>query len=161
VTGNRETGNVNLIISQGYDNYIDPYQDSITTEKAFKWLRGVDRVVYEYVHTQTLATHQKEQKEIEKTLSKLESQQKKLESKIKKVEDKQRKLEATRTIVDENDLNVDSKKIAKEQELALDLQNEYLELNSELKSLTIKIKDTREDLNKKKKAIAEFKHNKK
>jgi hypothetical protein len=161
VTGNRETGNVNLIISQGYDNYIDPYQDSITTEKAFKWLRGVDRVVYEYVHTQTLATHQKEQKEIEKTLSKLESQQKKLESKIKKVEDKQRKLEATRTIVDENDLNVDSKKIAKEQELALELQNEYLELNSELKSLTIKIKDTREDLNKKKKAIAEFKHNKK
>jgi hypothetical protein len=161
ITGNKETGNVNLVISQGYDNYIDPYQDTVTTKKAFKWLRGVDRVVYEYVHNQTLATHQKEQKEIEKTLSKLESQQKKLESKIKKVENKQRKLEATRTIVDENDLNVDSKKIAKEQELALELQNEYLELNSELKSLTIKIKDTREDLNQKKKAIAEFKHNKK
>ena len=161
ITGNKETGNVNLVISQGYDNYIDPYQDTVTTQKAFKWLRGVDRVVYEYVHNQTLATHQKEQKEIEKTLSKLESQQKKLESKIKKVENKQRKLEATRTIVDENDLNVDSKKIAKEQELALELQNEYLELNSELKSLTIKIKDTREDLNQKKRAIAEFKHNKK
>ena len=161
ITGNKETGNVNLIISQGYDNYIDPYQDTITTQKAFKWLRGVDRVVYEYVHNQTLATHQKEQKDIEKALSKLESEQKKLESKIKKVENKQRKLEATKTIVDENDLNVDSKKIAKEQELALDLQNEYLELNSELKSLTIKIRDTREDLSKKKKTIAEFKHNKK
>ncbi len=161
ITGNKETGNVNLVISQGYDNYIDPYQDTVTTQKAFKWLRGVDRVVYEYVHNQTLATHQKEQKEIEKTLSKLESQQKKLESKIKKVENKQRKLEATRTIVDENDLNVDSKKIAKEQELALELQNEYIELNNELKSLTIKIRDTREDLNQKKRAIAEFKHNKK
>ena len=64
ITGNKESGNVNLIISQGYDNYIDPYQDTVTTQKAFKWLRGVDRVVYEYVHNQTLATHQKEQKEI-------------------------------------------------------------------------------------------------
>ena len=161
VPGNKELGNVNLIISQGYDNYIDPYQDTVTTKKAFKWLRNIDRVVYDYVHNQTLATHQKELKDIEKELSKLESEQKKLESKIKKVENKQRKLEATKTIVDENDLNVDSKKIAKEQNLALDLHHEYNELTNKLNSLEVKVKDTREDLTKKKQAIAEFKQNKK
>ena len=70
ITGTKETGNVNLIISQGYDNYVDPYEDKETTAKAYKWLIGVDRVVYEYVHNQTLATHQKEQKDIEKELRK-------------------------------------------------------------------------------------------
>ena len=65
ITGNKEAGNVNLIISQGYDNYVDPYKDTITTEKAYKWLMGVDRVVYEYMHEQYLATHLLEQKNIE------------------------------------------------------------------------------------------------
>ena len=161
ITGNKEVGNVNLIISQGYDNYVDPYQDKETTAKAYKWLIGVDRVVYEYVHAQDLATHLKEQKEIEKELSKLESQRNKLESKLKKVENKQHKLEATKTIVDEKDLNVDSKKIAKEQKESLDLQKEYNELKNELETTNVKIRDTRSDLNKKKKAIAEFKQNKK
>ena len=161
ITGTKETGNVNLIISQGYDNYVDPYEDKETTAKAYKWLIGVDRVVYEYVHAQDLATHLEEQKSIEKELSKLESQRGKLESKIKKVENKQHKLEATKTVVDENDLNVDSKKIAKEQKEALDLQKEYNSLKNELSSVEAKIKDTKGDLNKKKMAIADFKQNKK
>lgn len=161
ITGNKEAGNVNLIISQGYDNYVDPHKDKETTAKAYKWLIGVDRVVYEYVHAQDLATHLEEQKTIEKELSKLESQRKKLESKLQKVENKQHKLEATKTIVDENDLNVDSKKIAKEQKQALDLQKEYTELKSELEATKVKINDTKNDLNRKKKAIAEFKQNKK
>ncbi len=160
VTGNKEAGNVNLIISQGYDNYVDPYKDSITTAKAYKWLIGVDRVVYDYVHTQMLAAHQEEEKEIEKELSKLEKQRDKLEAKIKKVEDKQNKLEATKTVVNENDLNVDSKQIAKEQKQALDLQKEHNKLSNDLNSLRVKIRDTKDDLNKKIKAIAEFKHNK-
>ena len=125
VTGNKEAGNVNLIISQGYDNYVDPHKDKVTTEKAYKWLRGVDRIVYDYMHEKFLAAHLKEQKDIEKELSKLEKEHKKLESKLDKVEDKQQKLEATKTVVSEGDLNVDSKKIAKEQKEALDLQKEY------------------------------------
>ena len=161
ITGNKEAGNVNLIISQGYDNYVDPHKDKETTAKAYKWLIGVDRVVYEYVHAQDLATHLEEQKSIEKELSKLESQRGKLESKIKKVENKQHKLEATKTVVDENDLNVDSKKIAKEQKEALDLQKEYNSLKNELSSVEAKIKETKGDLNKKKMSIAEFKQNKK
>lgn len=161
VSGNKETGNVNLIISQGYDNYIDPYKDVVTTEKAYKWLIGVDRVVYDYMHEQDLATHLEEQKDIEKELSKLESQRKKLENKLKKVENKQHKLEATKTVFKENDLNVDSKKIAEEQKEALELNQEYNEIKSELEATQIKIQDTKIDLNKKKKAIAEFKQNKK
>lgn len=161
ITGNKEVGNVNLIISQGYDNFIDPYKDTITTAKAYKWLKGVDRVVYEYIHEQTLLTHEEELKDIEKELSKLESQRDKLESKIKKVEDKQHKLDATKTVVNENDLNVDSKKIAKEQKQALDLQKEFNDLTNDLNSLKVKINETKGDLNKKKKNISEFKHNKK
>ena len=161
ITGNKEAGNVNLIISQGYDNYVDPYKDTITTEKAYKWLMGVDRVVYEYMHEQYLATHLLEQKNIEKELSKLEKQKAKLEAQLDKVEDKQHKLEATKTVVNENDLNVDSKQIAKEQKEALKLQKEYNSLKSELETLKVKIRDTKGDLMMKKKIITDFKESKK
>ena len=161
VTGNKEVGNVNLIISQGYDNYIDPFQDKETTKKAYKWLIGVDRVVYDYMHEKYLAAHLQEQKDIEKEISRLEKQRDKLESQLKKVENKQHKLEATKTVVDENDLNVDSKKIAKEQQQALNLQKEYNSIKKELEDTKVKIKETKGDLNTKKQTIAEFKQNKK
>lgn len=161
ITGNKNSGTINLIISQGYNNYINPYQDSITTEKAFKWLIGVDRVVYDYVHEQALATHLEEEKDIEKTLSKLESEQNKLEKKLDKVENKQRKLEASKTVVDEDDLNVDSKQIAKEQKEALKLQKEYNDIQNDLTTVKVKINQTKHDLNQKKRAISEFKQNKK
>ena len=64
-------------------------------------------------------------------------------------------------LASQNDLNVDSKKIAKEQKQALDLQKEFNDLTNDLNSLKVKINETKGDLNKKKKNISEFKHNKK
>ena len=160
ITGNKETASVNLIISLGYENYVDPFKDQETTQKAYNWLISVDKLVYDYMHEKTLATHIKEQGDIEKELAKLEAKRNKIESKIKKVENKQHKLEATKTVVKEDDLNVDSKKIATEQKEAIDLQNELTSLQYELSAINNKIKDTKDDLNKKKATIAEFKKNK-
>lgn len=161
IIGNKETSSVNLIISLGYENYVDPHKDKETTKKAYKWLIGVDRVVYDYMHEQTLAVHLKEEKDIEKEIKSLESTRNKLEAKLKKIEDKQHKLEASKTIVNENDLNVDSKKIAKEQKESLSLQKEYNEIKNQLDATIVKLNETKGDLNNKKKIIAEFKQNKK
>jgi vacuolar-type H+-ATPase subunit I/STV1 len=157
ITGNKAETSINLLISMGYDNYVNPYADTITTEKAFKWLIAVDQVVKDYIYEKELATHLEEQKEIDKEIKKLEKQRSKIESKIKKNEDKQLKLEASKTIVSEDDLNVDSKKIAKEQLQAIELQNERKKLDEELNDIQKKIKDTKGDLNKKKNTITEFK----
>jgi DNA repair exonuclease SbcCD ATPase subunit len=161
VIGNKNVGSINLIISQGYDNFIDPYKDTITTEKAFNWLIDLDRVVYDYIYEQNLIAHSEELKNIEKELSKLEKKRDKLESKIKKTEKKQLKLEASKTIVSENDIDVDSKKIAKEQKQALEVQKELNELSSELATIETKISQTKGDLNKKKNIISDIKQNKK
>ncbi len=160
ITGKTEASAVNLIISQGYDNYINPNEDSITTEKAFKWLINVDKVVYDHIYQQTLAAHLKEESNINKELKKLESQLDKIESKIKKNEEKQLKLEASKTIVNAEDLNVDSKQIAKEQKEALKLQQEAIQLKNEQALLEQKIKNTKDDLKTKKQAITEYKSNK-
>lgn len=161
ITGNKDAGAINLIISQGYDNYIDPIKDTITSQKAFKWLIDVDRVVYEYIYEHNLATHAKEQKNIEKELSKLEKKRKNIESKIKKTEKKQLKLEASKTVIAEGDLTVDSKKIAKEQKQALDLQEELIELKKDLSVVNTIIERTKDDLSTKKENIKEIKQNKK
>lgn len=157
VTGNKSKAAINLIISQGYNNYIVPSADSITTKKAYKWLIAADQVVKDYIYEQDLATHLEEQDDINKEIKKLEKERNKIESKIKKNNNQQLKLEASKTIVSEDDLNVDSKKIAKEQQKALDLQKELLELKEELKSIEKKISDTKGDLTKKKETIIELK----
>jgi hypothetical protein len=161
ITGSKDAGAIHLIISQGYDNYIDPIKDTITSRKAFKWLIDVDRVVYEYVYEQNLATHTKEQKNIEKELSKLEKKRKNIVSKIKKTEKKQLKLEASKTVIAEGDLNVDSKQIAKEQKQALELEEELTELKKDLTIIETRIERTKDDLNTKKENIKEIKQNKK
>ena len=161
ITGNKNSGSINLLISQGYDNYIDPYKDPITTQKAFKWLIAADKVVYDYIYEQNLATHAEELKDIEKELSKLEKKHNSLESKIKKTKKKQLKLEASKTVFSENDLNVDSKQIAAEQKEAAELQKDLDELYYELKVLDNKIDQTKGDLNTKKNTIQELKKNKK
>ena len=161
ITGNKNSGVINLIISQGYDNYVDPIQDTVTTRKAFNWLIAADKVVYDYIYEQNIATHVEELKDIEKELSKLEKKRSNIESKIKKIEKKQLKLEASKTVYSENDLNVDSKQIAKEQKQALELQKDLYEQQTELSIIDNKITQTKGDLNAKKATIQELKKNKK
>ena len=89
-------------------------------------------------------------------LSKLEKQQVKIEKKIKKNADAQAKFDASKTIVSENDLNVDAKVLEKEQKQAQKLLDEKAELEAELKKITDKIDLVRSDLSKKNTAISDL-----
>lgn len=155
-TGSKNAGTINMILSQGYDNFIIPTEDSITTAKVYDWLISLDLDIQNYRYNVAMEAHQEEYKGIDKELSKLEKQRTKIEKKIKKNADAQLKFEATRTIVGENDLNVDAKKIEKEQIKAQKLLDEKHELEDELKQINDKIDNVRSDLNKKNSVISDL-----
>ena len=156
-TGSKNAGTINMILSQGYDNFIIPTEDSITTAKVYDWLISLDLDIQNYLYNVAMEAHQEEYKGIDKELSKLEKKRTKIEKKIKKNTEAQLKFEATRTIVGENDLNVDTKKIEKEQIKAQKLLDEKHELEDELKQINDKIDNVRSDLNKKNNVIADLK----
>lgn len=159
-TGSKNAGTINLLLSQGYDNFIVPTEDSITTQKVFEWLVSLDLDVQNYRYNRAMETHKEEYKDIDKELNKLEKQRSKIEKKIRKNTDAQLKFEASRTIVTENELNVDAKKIEKEQKKALKLIEERTELDQELKEIKDKIDNVRSDLNKKDSVISDLKKEK-
>lgn len=158
--GSKNAGTINVILSQGYDNFIIPTEDSITTSKMYAWLTSLDLDVQNYQYNRAMQAHQEEHKDIKKELAKLEKQQAKVEKKIKKNADAQAKFEASRTIVSENDLNIDTKKIEKEQKQAQKLLDEKAGLEAELKKITDKIDLVRSDLNKKNAAISDLEKDK-
>lgn len=158
--GSKNAGTINVILSQGYDNFIIPTEDSITTSKMYAWLTSLDLDVQNYQYNRAMQAHQEEHKDIKKELAKLEKQQAKVEKKIKKNADAQAKFEASRTIVSENDLNIDAKKIEKEQKQAQKLLDEKAGLEAELKKITDKIDLVRSDLNKKNAAISDLEKDK-
>lgn len=158
--GSKNAGTINVILSQGYDNFIIPTEDSITTNKMYAWLTSLDLDVQNYQYNRAMQAHQEEHKDIKKELAKLEKQQAKVEKKIKKNADAQAKFEASRTIVSENDLNIDAKKIEKEQKQAQKLLDEKAGLEAELKKITDKIDLVRSDLNKKNAAISDLEKDK-
>lgn len=155
-TGSKNAGTVNLLLSQGYDNFIVPTEDSITTTKVLDWLTSLDLDIQNYRYNRAMETHQEEYEDIDKELGKLEKQRSKIEKKIRKNADAQLKFEASRTIVTENELNVDTKKIEKEQKKAQKLIEERTELDQELKEINDKIDNVRADLSKKDNVISEL-----
>lgn len=159
-TGSNNAGTINVLLSQGYDNFIVPTQDSITTDKVYKWLTELDLDVQNYRYDLTMQAHQEELQDIDKELSKLEKQRTKIEKKIKKNSDAQLKFEASRTIISGNELNVDTKAIEKEQKQAKKLNDERSKLEDELHKLNDKIADIRSDFNQKNNAIDDFKKEK-
>lgn len=155
-TGSKNAGTINMILSQGYDNFIVPTEDSITTAKVYDWLISLNLDIQNYRYRVAMETHQEEYKGIDKELNKLEKQRSKIEKKIKKNADAQLKHEASKTIVNENDLNVDAKKIEKEEKQAQKLLTEKAELEEELKKINNKIDNVRSDLNKKMNVISDL-----
>lgn len=155
-TGSKNAGTINMILSQGYDNFIVPTEDSITTAKVYDWLISLNLDIQNYCYRVAMETHQEEYKGIDKELNKLEKQRSKIEKKIKKNADAQLKHEASKTIVNENDLNVDAKKIEKEEKQAQKLLTEKAELEEELKKINNKIDNVRSDLNKKMNVISDL-----
>lgn len=158
--GSKNAGTINVILSQGYDNFIIPTEDSITTSKMYAWLTSLDLDVQNYQYNRAMQAHQEEHKDIKKELAKLEKQQTKVEKKIKKNADAQAKFDASKTIVSENDVNVDAKQLEKEQKQAQKLLDEKAELEAELKKITDKIDLVRSDLNKKNAAISDLEKDK-
>ena len=158
--GSKNAGTINVILSQGYDNFIIPTEDSITTSKMYAWLTSLDLDVQNYQYNLAMQAHQEEHKDIKKELAKLEKQQTKIEKKIKKNADAQAKFDASKTIVSENDVNVDAKQLEKEQKQAQKLLDEKAELEAELKKITDKIDLVRSDLNKKNTAISDLEKDK-
>lgn len=151
--GSKNAGTINLLLSQGYDNFIIPTEDSLTTDKVYKWLTSLDLDVQNYRYDVTMQAHQEELENIDKELAKLEKERDKVEKKIKKNNDAQLKFEASRTIVSGNELNVDTKAIEKEQKQGKKLLDERAKLESDLYKVTEKIANVRSDLNKKNYAI--------
>ncbi len=155
-TGSKKAGTINMLLSQGYDNFIIPSEDSITTAKVYEWLISLDLDVQNYRYNIAMQAHQEEYKGIDKELGKLEKQRTKIEKKIKKNADAKKKFEATRTIIEEGDLNVDAQKIENEEKKAQKLLAEKNELEEELKKINDKIDLVRADLNKKNAVISDL-----
>lgn len=155
-TGSNNAGTINLILSQGYDNFIVPSEDPTTTKKTYEWLTSLELDIQNYRYRVAMETHQEEYKGIDKELNKLEKQRANIEKKIKKNADAQLKHEASKTIVNENDLNVDAKKIEKEEKQAQKLLTEKAELEEELRKINNKIDNVRSDLNKKMDVISDL-----
>ena len=147
--GSKNAGTINVLLSQGYDNFIIPTEDTVTTNKMYKWLTDLDLDVQHYRYNVAMQAHQEELKGIDKELAKLQKQRDKIEKKIKKNSDAQLKFEASKTIVGTNDLNVDTKAIEKDQMKAEKLNAERSALNEELSKINEKIANVSSDLNKK------------
>lgn len=155
--GSKNAGTIKVILSTGYDNFIIPTQDNITTDKMFKWLTELDIDIQQYRYDVAMVAHQEEYKDIDKELSKLEKKRNNVEKKLKKNANAQSKFEASRTIVTENSVNIDTKKIEKEQKKAQQLIEERSKLEAELAAINKDITNVRSDLSKKNTAIAELK----
>ena len=159
-TGSNNAGTINMLLSQGYDNFIVPTADSVTTNKALKWLTELDLDVQHYRYNLSMQTHQEEYQNIDKALDKLEKKRTSIEKKVKKNNEAWKKFEASRTVVTEGDVNVDTKKIEKEQIQAQKLTEEKNELADELAKINKEIDAVKIDLDKKQTVITNFKKEK-
>jgi hypothetical protein len=159
-TGSKNAGTINVLLSQGYDNFIVPTEDSITTTKMFEWLTSLDLDVQNFQYNRSMEAHQEEYEDIDKELSKLEKKRESIEKKIRKNTDAQLKFEASRTIITDNELNVNTKALEKEQKKAQQLNEERTQLEGELHKIMQDIANVRTDLNKKTNAIDDLKKEK-
>lgn len=159
-TGSTNAGTINMLLSQGYDNFIIPAADCETTNKALKWLTELDLDVQHYRYNLNMQTHQEEYENIDKALEKLEKKRASIEKKVRKNKDAWKKFEASKTVVKEGDVNVDTKKIEKEQQQAQKLTEEKNELADELAKINKEIDSVKSDLEKKHNVITDYKKEK-
>ncbi|NCC99426.1 MAG: hypothetical protein EOL95_06955 [Bacteroidia bacterium] len=139
VIGSQNAGTVNLLISQGYDNFIDT-KDYEIQKRASDWLTGLDIDIQRYIHTQTLNGEIKELEAAQKDLKKLNKEKSKIESKIAKKDTEKRTFEAKRTVPDQNNMNnIDPNILEKEQKQANDIEEDRTKLDYELKEIKQKI----------------------
>lgn len=157
VIGSQNAGTVNLLMSQGYDNFIDT-NDYEIQKRVSDWLTGLDIDIQRYIHSQTLNGEIKEYEEAQKELKKLNKEKSKIESKIAKKDTERRTFEAKRTVPDQNNMNsIDPNILEKEQKKANDLEEDRNKLDYELKEIKQKIEAAEKHVAEHDKAIKEIK----
>ncbi len=157
VIGSQNAGTVNLLMSQGYDNFIDT-NDYEIQKRVSDWLTGLDIDIQRYIHSQTLNGEIKEYEEAQKELKKLNKEKSKIESKIAKKDIERRTFEAKRTVPDQNNMNsIDPNILEKEQKKANDLEENSNKLNYELKEIKQKIEAADKHVAEHEKAVKKIK----
>lgn len=157
VIGSQNAGTVNLLMSQGYDNFIDT-NDYEIRKRVSDWLTGLDIDIKRYIHAQYLNGEIKEYEEAQKELKKLNKEKSKIESKIAKKDIERRTFEAKRTVPDQNNMNsIDPNILEKEQKKANDLEEKSNKLNYELKEIKQKIEAADKHVAEHEKAVKKIK----
>lgn len=156
VVGSKSAGTVNLVISTGYDNYLDE-SNAIACLNAAKWLKDVEHTIEMYVYNDNLTEQKETLADMQKDLEKLKKEKLSIENKMDDQRGKITEFEAQRLKVDEvNSSSVDTKQMDKEQKQGQKLQNKLNELNYDLNEVELKIEQTQEKIKQQEKTLEDL-----
>ena len=157
ITGSKTAGTIDLLVSQGYDNYVDVKNDDMG-KRASKWLLSLEQTIKEYRYNVALTKETEGKVETTKTLAKLEKEQKKYENILRKNEEKQKAFDAKKTIVTGGNVpTINNETFQKEKKELEKIQEEKNKYQYKLKEVKRKISMTQTDLKNREKSIDELK----
>jgi hypothetical protein len=160
ISGSSNAGTIELLMTQGYNNYINPTTPEVQ-ERVNTWLLGLEKTVGDYIYERAMAEHLKEKKLIERTLSSLQTQQDRLKNQYDNLNKQQEAFEKTRVDVSKADPNtLNTKDIAKQQKQQENIVKERNKLEYSLYDIRSKIAASQKDLDNRNKAIDELKQQK-
>lgn len=138
VVGSENAGTVNLLVSTGYDNYLDENNPTACLNAA-RWLCDLDFDIKMYIYQNNLSAEGETLEDLQNELDKLQKQKVKIENKIAKNKEKINKFEAQRIKIAGDINNLDTQKLDKEKEQEKKLQDEKNSLNYDLQDILLKI----------------------
>ena len=157
ISGSKNAGTIELIMTQGYNNYIDPTAPEVQ-ERVNKWLTGLELTVREFIYERSMAEQLKEKKAIEKTIASLQTQQDRLTNQFNTTNSDQARFDAEKVDVSKADPNsLDTKDIAKQQKEQEKILKQRNKLEYKLYDIRSKMAASQKDLEFRKKAIDELK----
>lgn len=158
VNGSSKMGTIYLVLSTGYDNYIDDTDFEETNAKVSAWLVSLEADIQAYILGNQIKEQEKKVKDAEKEVSKVQNKKKSLENKIELKDKEIRKLEAIRTIPDkENPTNAEAKLFEKEQKLHTKLTTTKQDYEVDLEQAKSNLKQAQTNLNSEKKILEDLK----
>ncbi len=160
ISGSSNAGTIELLMTQGYNNYINPTTPEVQ-ERVNTWLLGLEKTVGDYIYERAMAEHLKEKKLIERTLSSLQTQQDRLTNQYDNLNKQQEAFEKTKVDVSKADPNtLNTKDIAKQQNQQEKIVKERNKLEYSLYDVRSRIAASQKDLDNRNKAIDELKQQK-
>ncbi len=137
--GSENAGTVNLLVSTGYDNYMDETNFTACLNAA-RWLSELEYDIKMYIFLNNLAAEDETLAGLQKDIEKLQKQKAKIEKKIETNAEKIKKFEAQRIkLTEDNVNNLDTKKLDREKEQDRKLQDEKNALNYDLNEVMLQI----------------------